>query len=255
MIKATALSGLEGVQHGFFTRQGGTSIGLYASLNCGFGSNDDAARVAANRRIAVERFSLPENRLATGYQVHSARVAIVDKTWELSAPPRVDGMATQVGGIALGILTADCAPVLLADMAANVIGAAHAGWRGALGGILEAVVAAMVSLGARPGRIVAAVGPCIGQSSYEVGPEFKEAYIAAANSNEAFFIPSSRAGYHRFDLSGYVENRLVTLGLGDVEALGMDTCADETRFFSFRRSLLRKEADYGRSLSMVALTS
>lgn len=255
MIEATALGGLEGVQHGFFTRQGGTSIGLYASLNCGFGSNDDAARVAANRKIALERFGLPENRLATAYQIHSARVAIVDKPWEFLAAPRVDAMATRVGGIALGILTADCAPVLLADMAANVIGAVHAGWRGALGGVLEAVVAAMVNLGARPSRIVAAVGPCIGQSSYEVGPEFKEAYIAAADNNEAFFIPSGRVGYYRFDLSGYVEHRLVALGLGDVEALAIDTCADEAHFFSYRRSMLRKEADYGRSLSVVALAS
>jgi YfiH family protein len=253
MIEATALGDLEGVRHGFFTRQGGTSIGLYASLNCGVGSNDDAARVATNRKIAMGRFGLPENRLVTADQVHSAHVAIVDNPWELSAAPRVDGMVTRVGGMALGILTADCAPVLLADVAANVIGAAHAGWRGALCGVLEAVVAVMVDLGARPGQIVAAVGPCIGQSSYEVGPEFRQAYIAAADSNDAFFIPSELAGYCQFDLSGYVEHRLVALGLGDVEAIPIDTCADGARFFSYRRSTLRKEADYGLNLSVVAL--
>jgi purine-nucleoside/S-methyl-5'-thioadenosine phosphorylase / adenosine deaminase len=251
-LRASALD-LAHIRHGFFTRQGGVSAGIFASLNCGFGSSDEAAKVAENRARAMAVLGLAGDRLATGYQVHSADVVVVDHPWRRGEAPRVDGMVTRTPEIALGILTADCAPVLFADGEARVIGAAHAGWRGAVSGILEATVAAMEKLGATPRRIHAAIGPSIGRHSYEVGPEFPAPFLAENASNAAFFRVAPRAAHFLFDLAGYVAARLQRLGLARIETIPGDTAAETDRFFSYRRSCHRKEPDYGRELSAIAL--
>ena len=243
---------ISGIRHGFFTRRGGVSTGLYASLNVGGGSRDERPNVIANRERAMAAFALPGSALITAYQVHSATALTVAGPWP-DVPPHADGLATDQPGVALGILTADCTPILFADPDAKVIGAAHAGWRGAIGGISEATITAMESLGATRGRIRAAVGPCIGPKSYEVGPEFPAPFIAADPATERFFRPATRANHFMFDLPGYVSHRLTALGLSTVETLCYDTCADEDLFFSYRRSCLRKEADYGRGLSAIVL--
>jgi polyphenol oxidase len=242
------------VTHAFFTRQGGVSEGLFAALNVGIGSSDDPAHVRENRRRAAATFDLPETALVTAYQVHSADVAVVEAPWAAGQGPKVDGLVTDKPGIALGILTADCAPVLFADSRAGVIGAAHAGWRGAVGGVLDATLAEMEKLGAARQRITAAVGPCIGRMSYQVGAEFPAPFLAEAEDNARFFLPDPTSeGRWRFDLPGYVVAKLKRLGVGGAEALPHDTCADEARFFSYRRSCLRGEPDYGRGLSAIAL--
>jgi polyphenol oxidase len=250
-IAASCLA-VPGVRHGFFGRQGGVSSGIYASLNVGSGSRDDRANVIENRARAMATFDLPGNALVTAYQVHSSTALTVAGPW-LDTPPQADGLATDKPGVALGILTADCAPILFADADARVIGAAHAGWRGAVGGIGEATVKAMESLGAKRARIHAAVGPCIGVASYEVGAEFPAPFLALDPANQRFFRVAARAGHFMFDLPGYVSSRLTALGLGAVETLCFDTCAGEDRFFSYRRSCLRKEPDYGRELSAIVL--
>jgi hypothetical protein len=242
-----------GIRHGFFTRRGGVSTGIYASLNVGGGSRDERTHVSANRERAMAAFALPGSALITAYQVHSATALTVAGPWP-DAPPQADGLATDRPGVALGILTADCTPILFADADAKVIGAAHAGWRGALGGIGEATVTAMESLGAVRRRICAAIGPCIGPASYEVGPEFPSPFIASDPASERFFAPAARTGHFMFDLPSYVSHRLTNLGLGAVETLRFDTCADEDHFFSYRRSCLRNEPDYGRGLSAITLT-
>ncbi len=242
-----------GLRHGFFTRAGGVSEGPYASLNCGFGSGDAPERVVENRRRALAALGLDRAALCTAYQCHSDRCVVVETPWPREDAPKADALATRRAGVALGILTADCAPVLFADAAAGVIGAAHAGWRGALDGVLEATVAAMVGLGAEPARIAAVLGPCIGARSYEVGPEFHDRFLAAAPANAALFAPAPRAGHHLFDLAGYVLGRLGRLGLGRVGHVAADTCAEEARFFSYRRVRLRGESAYGRLLSTIAL--
>ncbi|HUJ96728.1 MAG TPA: peptidoglycan editing factor PgeF [Stellaceae bacterium] len=239
--------------HAFFTREGGVSEGLFTSLNCGLGSGDDAAKVAENRRRAMAALGLDGDRLVTGYQVHSADVAIIDERWRPEERPRADALVTRREDVALGILTADCVPVLFADAEAGVIGAAHAGWRGALGGVLEATVAAMVSLGAAPQRLRAGIGPAIAQPSYEVGPEFPAPFLAQDEANAGFFRKAPRAGHFLFDLPGYVARRLARLGLGAIEHSGGDTAAEPERFFSYRRSCLRQEPDYGRALSAIRL--
>ena len=253
MITADVLTEASGVRHGFFTRQGGVTEDTYASLNCGLGSGDDPDRVRTNRARAMDRFGLSGEALATAYQVHSARITVVDKPWRPDDRPRVDGMVARTKGVALGILTADCTPVLFADPVAGVIGAAHAGWRGARGGVLEATVAAMVDLGARPTHIVAGVGPCIRQESYEVGPEFHEAFTADDAATHRLFRPSCREGHFLFDLPGYVARRLSDLSIKAFEELPIDTCADEERFFSYRRTTLNGGGDYGRGLSAIVL--
>jgi YfiH family protein len=246
----------ERVKHAFFTRQGGVSEGIFAALNVGIGSSDDPEHVRENRRRAAAAFDLPESALVTAYQVHSPDVAVVDAPWQPGQGPKVDGLVTDKPGIALGILTADCAPVLLADARAGVIGAAHAGWRGAIGGVLDATLAEMEKLGAKRGRITAAVGPCIGRLSYQVGPEFPAPFLAEQGDNARFFLPDPTAQDRwRFDLPGYVVAKLKTLGVGGAEALPFDTCADEDRFFSYRRTCLRGEADYGRGLSAIMLAA
>jgi len=252
VIRLTAL-GAEPIRHAFFTREGGVSAGIFASLNCGFGSRDDPAHVRENRRRAMAALGLGAERLATVFQIHSAAVATVDRVWPLDERPRADALVTRHPGIALGILTADCAPVLFADAAAGVIGAAHAGWRGALSGVLEATVAAMTALGAEPHRIAAGIGPAIQQASYEVGPEFPAPFLAEDRANAAFFRAAPRAGHFHFDLTGYAARKLERLGLSRIERAPGDTAADAQRFFSYRRSCLRQEPDYGRELSTIAL--
>ncbi len=253
MITADALNRIGRVRHAFFTREGGVSEGAYASLNCGYGSGDDPAKVADNRSRAMSKLALAGDDLATLYQVHSADVVVVDGPWPRGKAPHADAAVTVTPGIALGILTADCAPVLMADADAGVVGAAHAGWRGALDGVVEATVAKMCELGARRDRIAAAVGPCIQQRSYEVGPEFHARFVAADEGCADLFRPSPRAGHHLFDLAGFVARRLEALDLGAVEVAADDTCADAARFFSYRRATLKGEADYGRALSAIAL--
>ncbi len=255
MITAQEMARAAGVRHGFFTRQGGVSVGVYASLNCGFGSNDNPAHVAENRAIALRALGLSPEALITAYQIHSAEVVVADVPWPPVRAPKADGIVTRSRGIALGILTADCAPVLLADSGAGVIGAAHAGWRGAVGGILEATARAMERLGARLPSTVAVVGPCIHQDSYEVGADLREAVLAAERDGEDLFRVGARNGKFQFDLPGFIERRLRRLGLGHVERIAADTFADETRFYSYRRSVKRGEADYGRKLSAIALAS
>ena len=252
MERIDRLDALAGIRHGFFGREGGVSDGLYASLNCGYGSGDAPDKVTANRDRAAGRLDLTAARVVTGHQTHSARVATVEIPWPRDAAPAVDALVTARPGIGLGVLTADCAPVLLADPAARVVGAAHAGWRGALGGVLEATVAAMAALGARPERIGAAIGPCIGPASYEVGPEFPAPFLAESAENARFFRPAERAGHLVFDLPGYVAARLARLGIAS-GWLGRDSLAESDRFFSYRRSTLEGHGVYGRGISLIAL--
>ena len=254
MINAATIGAVAGVRHGFFTRHGGVSEGLYASLNCGYGSGDDAVRVTDNRHRAMDRLGCSGDDLVTLYQVHSADALVVEAAggWAADAP-RADGMATNIPGVALGVLAADCAPVLLADGEAGVVGAAHAGWRGARAGILEATVAAMARLGARPASTVAGIGPCIQQCSYEVGPEFHADFMAEEADTADFFLPARRSGHFHFDLPGYVDRRLRRMSLAAVEALPFDTLGDDAMFFSYRRNALVGERDYGRGLSAIVL--
>jgi len=244
-----------GLRHGFFTREGGVSEGVFATLNCSFAAGDDPAKVAENRRRAMDRLSLPPDRLVTCQQVHGREVVMVDHVWPRADRPRADAMVTHVAGIALGILTADCVPVLFADAEAGIIAAAHAGWRGAVGGVLEATVEAMQRAGARPDRIAAGIGPCIGRDSYEVGPEFPAPFLAQGPENAAFFRDAKRPGYHLFDLSGYVAERLSALGIGCIEASKDDTAAEPDRFFSYRRTCLAGEQQFGHALSAICLAS
>lgn len=253
MIAAAALTS-PGTAHGFFTRQGGHSRGIFASLNCGIGSGDDKDTVRRNRAIVAAALAVAEPHLITAHQVHSPDVIAVDGPWEAAARPRADGMVTTTRGLAIGVLTADCGPVLFADHQAGVIGAAHAGWKGALTGVTGATLTAMEALGAKRARVVAVIGPMISQAAYEVGPEFPERYIDADPANRRFFTPSPRAGHAMFDLPGYLERRLHGEGAGTVINLGLCTFSDETRFFSYRRTTHRSEKDYGRQISAIALT-
>jgi YfiH family protein len=253
MITAQELARAAGVRHGFFTRQGGVSEGVYASLNCGFGSNDNPARVAENRAIAARALGLSAEALVTAYQIHSADVIVADEPWPPARAPKADGIVTRRPGVALGVLTADCAPVLMADAEAGVIGAAHAGWRGAVGGILEATARAMEKLGARLTSTVAVVGPCIQQSSYEVGADLRDAVLAVEREAGGLFRAGARAEKFQFDLPAFLVRRLRRLALGAVACVEADTCADEKRFFSYRRAVKRGEPDYGRELSAIAL--
>lgn len=245
VIRANALAG---IPHGFLGRRGGVSTGAIAGLNIGHGAEDDIEAVAENRRRAVEAV-LPWARLATVYQVHSPDVAVVVEPWLHDERPRADAMVTDRSGFLLGVVTADCAPVLLADRQAGVIGAAHAGWRGAHDGVLENTVAAMEQLGAAPGRIVATIGPAIAQDSYEVDARFREHF---GPDDEVLFAPG-RPGHWQFDLEGYAAGRLRAAGIGTVEPLGLDTYSDEARFFSYRRATHRGEPNYGRQFSLIGL--
>lgn len=248
LVRAAALSG---VPHGFLGRSGGVSTGVVAGLNAGLGADDDGAAVAENRRRATEAV-LPGGRLATVYQVHSPDCVTVVDPWPDAERPRADALVTDRPGIVLGIVTADCAPVLLVDRAAGVAGAAHAGWKGAVGGVTDATVDAMVALGAQRDRIVAAVGPCIAQHSYEVDDSFVARFLSQGADNARFFAPA-RAGHALFDLEGYVAARLAAAGIAAVEPLGLDTYAHDDRFYSFRRATHRNEPTYGRQISLIAV--
>ncbi|WP_374413578.1 peptidoglycan editing factor PgeF [Novosphingobium colocasiae] len=243
---------LDGVAHGFLGRGGGVSTGAVAGLNVGIGSGDDPQRVAENRRRAAEAVR-PGGRLVTVYQIHSALCATVGpQPWPETDRPEADALVTDQPGLVLGVLTADCAPVLLADRAAGVIGAAHAGWKGAIGGVTDSTIAAMEALGAQRERIAAAVGPCIAQASYEVDDAFRARFVADDPANAARFL-AGRAGHYQFDLAGYVAGRLRAAGIGPVESLGLDTYAAPGRFYSFRRATHRGEPAYGRQISVISL--
>ena len=245
------LSALSGVRHAFFTRHGGVSGGIYASLNVGLGSKDDPAAVVENRRRAAAHFGAPAEALSTCYQIHSATTVVATAPWG-DVRQEGDGVVTQTPGVVCGALSADCAPILLADAQAGVVAAVHAGWRGALGGVVASAVASMVELGAQPARIVAVVGPCIGPKSYEVGLEFLETFTAKAPGAERFFSPGVTADKRMFDLPAFVLDRLALAGVETAEWIGADTCADED-FFSNRRAFQRVEGDYGRLLSAITL--
>jgi len=248
-----ALASARGITHGFFSRNGGASAGIYASLNCGPASKDDAAHVRENRRRVARHLGVAEEKLLSLYQIHSAKVVVVDTPWDGDRRPEADGMVTRVPGVALGILAADCGPILFCDPVAGVIGAAHAGWRGAIGGVLENTVEAMARLGAKPARIAAVLGPTIAQASYEVGPEFPAPFLAEHAAHARLFVPSTRAGHFMFDLPAYIATKLRGLGLGRVDDVVRDTCAEEKVYFSYRRSVLRGEPGYGRNISAIAL--
>ena len=254
MLQVPSLTALDGIRHAFFTREGGVSEGIYASLNGGVGSNDDRAHVAENRARMAAALGVAPDALVTPYQIHSADVVVAQAPWAPDARPRADAMVTRVPGLAIGVSTADCGPVLLADPAARVIGAAHAGWRGALAGVTDAAIAAMERLGAERGRIVAVLGPTIRQPSYEVGSELVARFVAADPANGRFFRPATRPGHALFDLPGYVATRLAAAGVGTIEDVAECTYADPLHYFSFRRATHRGEPDYGRHVNAIALT-
>ena len=244
---------IPGVAHGFFTRLGGISQGVYASLNGGVGSRDASDAVAENRaRIAAALGTAPE-RLAVPFQIHSPDAVAITELWPPSARPQCDALVTATPGLPLGVTGADCGMILFADQRARVIGAAHAGWKGALAGVVEATVAAMEKLGAKRDSVVAALGPCIGHRSYEVGPEFVAAFAAAGDDTARYFAPSRRAGHSMFNLNAYIAERAARAGIGRFEDLRLDTYADERRFFSYRRATHRKEPDYGRLMSVIVM--
>lgn len=251
-LQAPGLAALDGIRHGFFTRRGGVSRALYADLNCGFGSGDDPGAVGENRR-RVARTIGAEVALDTVHQVHGTKVARAVGPWPGGGSPRADAMVSTTPGVALGVLAADCAPILLADPAAGVVGAVHAGWKGALAGVTDATLRAMVALLARPERIRAAVGPCIAQASYEVGPELRAQFLDQSPDNRRFFHAGKRDGHHHFDLPGYLEHRLRRAGVGAVERLDRDSYAEPEDFYSYRRATHRGEADYGRAISVIML--
>ncbi len=248
-IEVDRARALDGVAHGFLGRRGGVSTGVHAGLNVGIGSRDDAAAVADNRRRATEAV-LPGGRLVTVYQAHSANAVIA--TAPFDERPHADGLVTDRPGLALGILTADCAPILFADREAGVVGAAHAGWKGALAGVTDSTVTLMETLGAKRERIVAAVGPCIARASYEVDDGFFRRFALADPANERFFA-GGRPGHHQFDLEAYVASRLAAAGIRTVETLGADTYAQPGRFYSFRRATHADESDYGRQISIIGI--
>lgn len=244
-------SSLAAVPHGFLGRRGGVSTGLLEGLNVGSGSGDDPETIAENRRRAVAAV-LPGGRLATVYQVHSGSAVYADAPWPQGERPKADAMVTDRPGLLLGILTADCAPVLLVDAQAGIVGAAHAGWRGAFAGVTDAVLAAMERIGAKRDRIAAAVGPCIAEVSYEVDEAFRRTFLEADEANGRFFSTAPDEKPH-FDLEAYVAERLNSAGIATVETLGLDTYADAGRFYSFRRSTHRDEPAYGRQISLIGL--
>ena len=253
-IKDPDLQVCQGVVHGFFTRRGGVSQGLYASLNTGLGSEDDRMLVTANRARVTEALQVAKDRLATPYQIHSADVEVVDETWFDRPKPKVDGVVTKTPGIALGVGSADCCPVLFADPVAGVIGAAHSGWRGAVAGVSAHTIDTMVALGATAQNIRVALGPTISQTNYEVGPEFHKIFVDQDPAQARFFVPSTRAGHFLFSLTDYIVASLQGYGLAACNVIPICTYADEARFYSYRRMTHRKETDYGRQISAIALT-
>lgn len=251
-LHSPLLSAIPGLRHAFFSRNGGVSDGIYSGLNGGIGSRDNPANVAENRRRMAEQIGVKPEHLLTAYQVHSPDVVVASEPWDTAARPRADAIVTRIEGLAIGITAADCGPVLLADPNARVIGAAHAGWKGALTGVVESTVVAMEKLGADRSGIVAAIGPLIRQDSYEVGNEFVERFIETDAENSMFFLPAAREGHAMFDLAGFIRMRLENAGVLVIDDIGVDTYSDE-RFFSYRRSVHRKEPDYGRHVHAIAL--
>ena len=252
MVKAATLS-LPGISHAFFTREDGVSDGFYASLNGGIGSEDAPARVAENRARMAAAVGVEPQRFLTAYQIHSPQVVVAETPWPSDARPRADGIVTRMPGLAIGVSTADCGPVLLADPQAGVVGAAHAGWRGALSGIVEATVAEMERLGAKRVRIRAALGPMIRQPNYEVGSDLMDRFAAEDSESGQFFVAARRHGHALFDLGGYVAARLQRAGVTHIEDVGLCTYAEPGRFFSYRRATHRAEPDYGRHINAIAL--
>jgi YfiH family protein len=253
MLQSPVLATLAGIRHAFFTRDGGMSRGIYASLNAGIGSQDDPNHVAENRARMAAILGVAPERLLTTYQIHSPDVVIAQTPWTVAERPKADAMVTAVPGLAIGVGTADCCPILFADAQAGVVGAAHAGWRGAFTGVVEATIEAMETCGAARGRIVAAIGPTIRQPNYEVGPEFVTRFRQADEANDRFFVPADRPGHARFDLAGYVAARLTRAGIKTIDDAGDCTYAAPERFFSYRRSVHRGEPDYGRHVNAIAL--
>lgn len=254
MLQASSLATLAGIRHAFFTRSGGVSLGVYSSLNGGVGSNDTPEKVAENRARMAAALGVHAGRLLTPFQIHSPDVVVVKEPWTRDSRPRADAIVTQTPRLAIGVSTADCGPLLLADNKAGVIGAAHAGWRGALSGVIEATVASMEQLGADRSRIAAALGPTIRQPNYEVGPEFVERFLAADSANARYFTPSQREGRALFDLCGYIAQRVERAGIAQFEDLGLCTYEEPERFFSYRRSTHGGEPDYGRHINAIALS-
>jgi YfiH family protein len=252
MIESDALK-LDGFTHGFFTRRGGFSTGIFSSLNCGLGSGDERDTVLMNRSLVAQALGVGPSSLLSAWQVHSAEAVVVDGPWTGEERPRADAMVTKTPGVGLGVLTADCGPVLFADSQARVIGAAHAGWKGALTGVTARTVEVMEEQGAKRENIVAVIGPTISCRAYEVGPEFPARFTDADPANARFFTPSARPGHAMFDLPGYLAHRMRAHGVGQVVNLDLCTFADEDRFFSYRRTTHRNEKDYGRLISAIAI--
>jgi YfiH family protein len=251
-LQSPLLSAIPGLRHAFFSREGGISDGIYAGLNGGLGSNDDPAAVAENRRRMAAQMGVPPSHFLSVHQIHSPDAVVATGPWQGASRPRADAIVTGTEGLAIGITAADCGPLLLVDPNARVIGAAHAGWKGALTGIVESTVEAMEKLGAERAGIVAAIGPLIRQPSYEVGNEFVERFMEEDAENALFFLPAAREGHAMFDLAGFIRKRLENAGVLVIDDIGIDTYSDE-RFFSYRRSVHRKEADYGRHVHAIVL--
>jgi len=249
----TDLEDISWINHGFFTRMGGVSSGLYTSLNCGIKTDDKQPHVRTNRAKVAEALYIPPEQLVMAKQVHGVKVLQVTAPWSIENAPEADALVTKERGIGLGILTADCAPVLLADKKEKIIGAAHAGWKGALGGILEATVAEMKKLGAKTENIAAAIGPCIGPNSYEVKADFKEPFLAQDKTNDRFFKPSPKAGHLLFNLPSYAAHRLQLLGIKSVYDTKQDTLTNATAYFSNRRAFLKSEKGFGLQASVIVM--
>jgi YfiH family protein len=255
LLQARSLSALPGIRHAFFTRAGGVSDGLYESLNGGIGSNDTPANVTENRARMAATLGVAPDRLLSLYQIHSAKVVVAEAPWKTADRPRADAMVTRVPRLAIGIGTADCGPVLIADPDARVVGAAHAGWRGALTGVIEATIEAMEKLGADRARLVAAAGPMISRHNYEVGDDLIQRFRAADEDSARFFAPAERPDHAMFDLPGYIVARLKRAGVTRIEDLGLCTYADPAQFYSYRRSTHCAEPDYGRHINAIVLAN
>lgn len=253
MLQARSLTGLTGIRHAFFTRGGGVSSGIYESLNGGVGSHDASQHIAENRSRMASALGVARDCFLTAYQIHSPTVVVAERPWIHEARPRADAIVTRVSGLAIGVTTADCGPVLLADPVARVIGAAHAGWRGALAGVTDATIVMMERLGADRSRILAAIGPMIRRRNYEVGPDLAKSFLVADRENKRFFEPSAQPGHFMFDLAGFIAARLAHAGIAEIEDLDRCTYAEAELFFSYRRATHRGEPDYGRHVNAIVL--
>jgi YfiH family protein len=252
-LHAESLSALDGIRHAFFTRDGGVSGGIYASLNSGIGSNDDASHVTENRARMAQALGVQPERLITAYQIHSPHVVVADEPWSVESRPKADAIVTRTPWLAIGVSTADCGPLLFADAQARVIGAAHAGWRGAFSGVIEGTIAAMEKLGADRGRISVALGPLIRQKNYEVSQSFVDEFLRTDEAYARFFAPAAREGHAMFDLPGFIASRLAQSGIEHFEDIEVCTYSDPDRFYSYRRSTHRAEPDYGRHVNAIVL--